>query len=37
MEGLESSPIGKIILIDPGHGGPDGGAGDKVLWKRILP
>ena len=20
---------GKVILIDPGHGGPDGGAGDK--------
>lgn len=27
---------GKIILIDPGHGGPDGGAGDqKVLEKNI--
>lgn len=27
---------GKIILIDPGHGGPDGGAGDsKTLEKDI--
>ncbi len=27
---------GKIILIDPGHGGPDGGAGDKdALEKEI--
>ena len=27
---------GKIILIDPGHGGPDGGAGtEQVLEKDI--
>lgn len=27
---------GKVILIDPGHGGPDGGAGDKdALEKEI--
>ena len=27
---------GKIILLDPGHGGPDGGAGDKnALEKEI--
>ncbi|WP_168714362.1 N-acetylmuramoyl-L-alanine amidase CwlD [Niallia nealsonii] len=27
---------GKIIVIDPGHGGPDGGAGDKdVLEKDV--
>lgn len=27
---------GKIIILDPGHGGPDGGAGDsKVLEKDI--
>ena len=27
---------GKVILIDPGHGGPDGGAGDtKALEKDI--
>lgn len=26
---------GKIILLDPGHGGPDGGAGDKKRLKKI--
>ncbi|WP_376745886.1 N-acetylmuramoyl-L-alanine amidase, partial [Bacillus paranthracis] len=27
---------GKVIIIDPGHGGPDGGAGDnEVLEKDI--
>lgn len=27
---------GKIIMIDPGHGGPDGGAGDKTLWEKDI-
>lgn len=27
---------GKIILIDPGHGGPDGGAGDKDALEKDI-
>ena len=27
---------GKIILIDPGHGGPDGGAGDKSALEKDI-
>lgn len=27
---------GKIILIDPGHGGPDGGAGDKNSLEKDI-
>lgn len=27
---------GKVIIIDPGHGGPDGGAGDKTLWEKDI-
>ncbi|MDP4086752.1 MAG: N-acetylmuramoyl-L-alanine amidase CwlD [Bacillota bacterium] len=27
---------GKIILIDPGHGGPDGGAGDKKTLEKDI-
>jgi N-acetylmuramoyl-L-alanine amidase len=27
---------GKIILLDPGHGGPDGGAGDKMALEKDI-
>lgn len=27
---------GKIIIVDPGHGGPDGGAGDKDALEKEL-
>lgn len=27
---------GKIILLDPGHGGPDGGAGDKKTQEKEI-
>lgn len=27
---------GKVILIDPGHGGPDGGAGDKEALEKDI-
>ena len=27
---------GKIILLDPGHGGPDGGAGDKKVLEKDI-
>lgn len=27
---------GKIILLDPGHGGPDGGAGDKKTLEKDI-
>jgi N-acetylmuramoyl-L-alanine amidase len=27
---------GKIILLDPGHGGPDGGAGDKTALEKDI-
>lgn len=27
---------GKIILLDPGHGGPDGGAGDKSALEKDI-
>nr|WP_295975309.1 N-acetylmuramoyl-L-alanine amidase CwlD [uncultured Bacillus sp.] len=27
---------GKVILIDPGHGGPDGGAGDKDALEKDI-
>jgi len=27
---------GKVILIDPGHGGPDGGAGDKGALEKDI-
>ena len=27
---------GKVILIDPGHGGPDGGAGDKKALEKDI-
>lgn len=27
---------GKVIILDPGHGGPDGGAGDKSLWEKDI-
>jgi N-acetylmuramoyl-L-alanine amidase len=27
---------GKIILLDPGHGGPDGGAGDKKTQEKDI-
>lgn len=27
---------GKIILLDPGHGGPDGGAGDKKALEKDI-
>lgn len=27
---------GKIILLDPGHGGPDGGAGDKKTMEKDI-
>lgn len=27
---------GKVILIDPGHGGPDGGAGDKNALEKDI-
>lgn len=27
---------GKIIVIDPGHGGPDGGAGDSSVWEKDI-
>lgn len=27
---------GKIIVIDPGHGGPDGGAGDSTVWEKDI-
>ncbi|MBA4538715.1 N-acetylmuramoyl-L-alanine amidase CwlD [Bacillus aquiflavi] len=27
---------GKIILIDPGHGGPDGGAGDSTVLEKDI-
>ena len=27
---------GKIILVDPGHGGPDGGAGDSDALEKDI-
>lgn len=27
---------GKVIIIDPGHGGPDGGAGDKEVMEKDI-
>ena len=36
MEVVESPVIGKIILVDPGHGGPDGGAGDSNALEKDI-